>query len=177
MDLKSPLTHFQPTKFYNFLEGLFEVLAMTNHFMTTSAYGGHYFFHYYKTCHYLIYYALWVLIKNHPVNVCQCKRCRFNPWDGTIPWRRKRKPTPVFLLRKSHGQRSLVGYSPRVAKSQIWLSNYTTWLFTTHDYPWIPMVNELPSTCIIPTNFLKLVIILLNAFCFHTYIFPSINEE
>ena len=28
------------------------------------------------------------------------------------PWRRKWQPTPVFLPGKSHGQRSLVGYSP-----------------------------------------------------------------
>ena len=28
------------------------------------------------------------------------------------PWRRKWQPTPVFLLEESHGQRSLVGYSP-----------------------------------------------------------------
>ena len=28
-----------------------------------------------------------------------------------IPWRRKWQPTPVFLPQKSHGQRSLVGYS------------------------------------------------------------------
>ena len=27
-------------------------------------------------------------------------------------WRRKWQPTPVFLSGKSHGQRSLVGYSP-----------------------------------------------------------------
>ena len=27
-------------------------------------------------------------------------------------WRRKWQPTPEFLLRKSHGQRSLVGYNP-----------------------------------------------------------------
>ena len=32
--------------------------------------------------------------------------------DGTFPWRRKWLPTPVFLPGKSHGQRSLVGYSP-----------------------------------------------------------------
>ena len=30
---------------------------------------------------------------------------------GKIPWRRKWQPTPVFLLGKSHGQRSLAGYS------------------------------------------------------------------
>ena len=29
-----------------------------------------------------------------------------------IPWRRKWQPTPVFLLGESHGERSLVGYSP-----------------------------------------------------------------
>ena len=28
------------------------------------------------------------------------------------PWRRKWQPTPVILSGKSHGQRSLVGYSP-----------------------------------------------------------------
>ena len=31
---------------------------------------------------------------------------------SAIPWRRKWKPTPVFLPEKSHGQRSLAGYSP-----------------------------------------------------------------
>ena len=31
---------------------------------------------------------------------------------GKIPWSRKWKPTPVLLPGKSHGQRSLVGYSP-----------------------------------------------------------------
>ena len=40
------------------------------------------------------------------------KRCGFDPWIGTIPWRRKWQPTPVFLPEKSRGQRSLVGYSP-----------------------------------------------------------------
>ena len=42
-------------------------------------------------------------------STCQC---RFNPWFGNIPWRRKWQLTPVFLPGKSHGQRSLVGYSP-----------------------------------------------------------------
>ena len=46
---------------------------------------------------------------------CQCrryKRCRFDPWVGKIPWRRAWQSTPVFLPGESHGQRSLVGYSP-----------------------------------------------------------------
>ena len=33
-----------------------------------------------------------------------------------IPWKRARHPSPVFLPGKSHGQRSLVGYSPRGCK-------------------------------------------------------------
>ena len=41
----------------------------------------------------------------------------FNPWVGKTPWRREWQPTPVFLLEKSHGQRSLVGYSPQEQKA------------------------------------------------------------
>ena len=40
----------------------------------------------------------------------------FNPWIGKITWRRKWQPIPVFLPEKSHGQRSLVGYSPKCGK-------------------------------------------------------------
>ena len=35
-----------------------------------------------------------------------------NPWVGKIRWGRKWQPTPVLLPGKSHGQRSLIGYSP-----------------------------------------------------------------
>ena len=34
-------------------------------------------------------------------------------WFGKIPWRGKWQPTPVLSSGKFHGQRSLVGYSPR----------------------------------------------------------------
>ena len=50
---------------------------------------------------------------------CQCRRhrrCRFDPWVGKIPWRRKWQPTPVFLPRKSHGQRGLESYRPWVTQ-------------------------------------------------------------
>ena len=51
------------------------------------------------------------------LSVClQCRRPGFNPWVGKIPWRRERQPTPVLLPGNSHGQRSLVGYSPRGCK-------------------------------------------------------------
>ena len=45
-------------------------------------------------------------------SACQCRRHRFDPWVGKIPWSRKGQPTPVFLPGKSHEQRSVVGYSP-----------------------------------------------------------------
>ena len=50
-----------------------------------------------------------------PESACQCrgpKRYRFSPWIKRIPSRRKWQPTLVFLPRKSHGWRSLEGYSP-----------------------------------------------------------------
>ena len=31
---------------------------------------------------------------------------------GRFPWRRKWQPTPVFLPGKSHGRKSMAGYSP-----------------------------------------------------------------
>ena len=43
---------------------------------------------------------------------CQCRRSRFDPWAGKIPWRRAWQPTPVFLPGESQGQRTLVDYSP-----------------------------------------------------------------
>ena len=76
-------------------------------------------------------------------SACQCrrqKRLGFDPWVGNIPSRRKWQPTPVFLPGKSHGQRSLVGYSPWGCKEldmtqrlsnndKIWVWNsFTQWL-------------------------------------------------
>ena len=47
-------------------------------------------------------------VKNLPAK----RRLGFDLWVRKIPWRRARQLTPVFLPGKSHGQRSLVGYSP-----------------------------------------------------------------
>ena len=47
-------------------------------------------------------------------STCQCnrhRRCGFDLWVW-ISWRKKRQPIPGFWPGKSHGQRSLVGYSP-----------------------------------------------------------------
>ena len=48
------------------------------------------------------------MVKNPPANI---KDASLIPGGGKTPWRKKWQPTPVFLLGKSHGQRSLVGYS------------------------------------------------------------------
>ena len=50
-------------------------------------------------------------------------------WVLRMHWRRQWHPTPVLLPGKSHGQRSLVGCSPRGHKSRTRLSDFT---FTFH---------------------------------------------
>ena len=55
------------------------------------------------------------------------RRCRFSPWVGKTPWRRRWQPTPVFSPGKFHGQRSLAGYSPQGHKE--W---DTTEMLSTH---------------------------------------------
>ena len=42
----------------------------------------------------------------------QCGRPEFDPWIWKIPWKREWLPTPLFLPGESHGQKSLLGYSP-----------------------------------------------------------------
>ena len=48
---------------------------------------------------------------------------KFDPWVGKFHWRRKWQLTPVFLPGKSHGQRSLAGYSLWVGRIR---HNFTT---------------------------------------------------
>ena len=48
-------------------------------------------------------------------------RCWFKPWMGKMLWRRKWQPIPLFLLGKSHRERSLVDYSPWGRKSRMQL--------------------------------------------------------
>ena len=52
------------------------------------------------------------MVKNLPANAGDIKRHAFDPWVRKNPWRREWLPTPVFLPKESHGQRSLAGYSP-----------------------------------------------------------------
>ena len=66
---------------------------------------------------------------------CQCrrhKRLEFHLWVGKIPWRRKWQPTLVFWPGESHGQRSLVSYSPRGHKgSDMTETTQHVWLITS----------------------------------------------
>ena len=56
------------------------------------------------------------LVAQMVTNLPAMQETGFNPWVGKIPWRRKWQSTPVLLPGKSHGQRSLVGYSPQGRK-------------------------------------------------------------
>ena len=61
------------------------------------------------------------MVKHLPA---MCGRPRFDSWVGKTPWRRKWQSTPALLLGKSHGWRSLIGYSPWGHKE----SDTTEWL-------------------------------------------------
>ena len=52
------------------------------------------------------------MVKNLRAMQETCMRHGFDSLVRNIPWRRKWQPTPVLLPGRSHGQRSLVGYSP-----------------------------------------------------------------
>ena len=57
-----------------------------------------------------------------------------------IPWRRKWQPTQVVLSGDSHGQRSLVGYSPWAAKSDS--SDWATKKQVIYDFWWYRFSNS-----------------------------------
>ena len=64
-------------------------------------------------------YNWYIIASSGKEPTCQCKRpkrCWFNPWVEKILWRRKWQSTPVFLPGKTHGQSSLMGYSPQGRK-------------------------------------------------------------
>ena len=56
------------------------------------------------------------LVVQHEVSACSAGDVGSIPGSGKPPWRRKWQPTPAFLPGKSHGERSLVCYSPRGRK-------------------------------------------------------------
>ena len=67
----------------------------------------------------------------------QHRRPGFNSWVGKIPWRGEWQPTPLFLIGKSLGPRSLVGYSPWGHREldtteRLTLNFYISGLLTVH---------------------------------------------
>ena len=54
-----------------------------------------------------------LVVKNPPANAGDIRDVCSIPGSGRSPGGGHGQPTPVFLPEKSHGQRSLAGYSPR----------------------------------------------------------------
>ena len=67
------------------------------------------------------------------VTQMQCRRPRFHPWVGKIPWRRERLPTPVFLPGEAHGHRSLAGCGPWSSQQvrHNWVTDTFTFIINT----------------------------------------------
>ena len=86
-------------------------------------------------------------------SVCvQCGRPSFNPWVGKILWRRKWHPTPVLLPGKSHGQRSLVGYSPCGCKeldTTEWLHFLSFFFLNSHKFLIEQSSHSIPTARVI----------------------------
>ena len=60
----------------------------------------------------VVYPEVALVVKNPPVNAGRPKQHDFHPWVGKMSCRRPWQPTPVLLLRESHGQRSLMRHRP-----------------------------------------------------------------
>ena len=82
--------------------------------------------------------------KNQPANAGSCKRGKFDPWVGEVPWRRKWQPPPVFLPGKSLGQRSLAGCSPW--GHRVWEVDMTEYV---HIYTWEKRESQLQLNCFV----------------------------
>ena len=54
----------------------------------------------------------WVVERVRAAEAEETQILFFTSFQVLEPWRRKWQPTPVFLPREFHGQRSLAGYNP-----------------------------------------------------------------
>ena len=104
---------------------------------------------------------------------CQCrkhKRHRFDPCIRKMPWRRKWQPTPVFLPREFHGQRSLASYHLQCCKGQTWLSPHflllINWNIKTNTLGAVIMIDfetlEVKNTVTKPIKNLHITGVLIN---------------
>ena len=90
-----------------------------------------------------------LVVMNSPTNAGD-KRDRFNPRVRKIPWRRAWKPSAAFLPGESHGQRSVVGYSHRVAKNHTQLKQLSTHHREQYRSFFKKLKIELPYNPVIP---------------------------
>ena len=73
--------------------------------------------------------------ENWESDVWEFGRClRFLAWEDPLE---EGQPTPIFLPGKSHGQRSLVGYSPWGCRVRYkWVPNTVTFQYRIMSYHW-----------------------------------------
>ena len=71
-------------------------------------------------------------------SACNVGRPTVYPWVQKSPWSMKWQPTPIFLPRRVHGQRSLAGHSPRGLKES--------------DTDWAHMTKQAPSEHVLKTD-------------------------
>ena len=119
---------------FSFIKRLFNSSSLSAIRVVSSAYLRLLMFLPYISIH-VVMYVIYIhdYWKNHSFEYTHththiCRRHRFDLWVGKISWRRKWQPAPVFLPQKSHGQRSLAGYSPKGRKEldmTEWLSTHT----------------------------------------------------
>ena len=88
-------------------------------------------------------------------NLLAVRETGFNPWVRKIPWRREWQPTPLFLPREFHGQRSLVSYSPWGHKESDTTEQLThTCAHThTHTHTYTHTLNFFAGCVVLPENY------------------------
>ena len=84
----------------------------------------------------------------------QRRRRGFDPWVRKIPWRRAWQPTPAFLPRESHGQRTLAGYNPQGYKEsdlteQLNSNSNSTEALTCHQVSFLSALSTPYRSCVI----------------------------
>ena len=90
------------------------------------------------------------VVKNLPASVGDSRDTILIPVLGKIPWKRQWQPTPVFLPREFHGQRTLACYSPWGCKEsdtteQLTQRNNILGLFSKQTDKMLP-------TCTVPSS-------------------------
>ena len=93
---------------------------------------------------------MWLVVRESTCQCTTCKRRRFSPWVGKTPRRRKRRPAPVFLPGKFHGQRSPWGHKELEMTEQL----NTKWeVYVKYFFPsWtMKVVSRQSAHCIVWT--------------------------